>query len=78
MCVNYFDDFIDTLDDKGNNKNIDYSKSIFIDDNPLVIDDLYSKNPKKIIRIRRDKAKYSNIDTVNKVMEVDCLDKLEI
>ena len=65
--------FMDTLDNKSENKNINYLESIFIDDNPMVIDDLYQKHPKQLIRIRRKNVKYSDIDTKCKVLEVDSL-----
>ena len=46
---------------------IDYSNGIFIDDNPDDLIGLYSKNAKKVIRIRRKGIKYSvqDIDNVN-------------
>ena len=38
---------------------INYQDGIFIDDNPQDLIGLYSKNPKQVIRIRRDGNKYS-------------------
>ena len=38
---------------------IDYENGIFIDDNPKDLIGLYSKNPKKLIRLRRAENKYS-------------------
>lgn len=49
------------------NLDIDYSNGIFIDDNPVDLLGLYSKNPKEVIRLRRKNNKYSlkNIDDIN-------------
>lgn len=45
---------------------IDYENGIFIDDNPRDLEGLYKNNPKEVIRIKREGAKYSqkpiNID----------------
>lgn len=38
---------------------LNYANGIFIDDNPKNLLGLYSKNPKQVIRIRREKNKYS-------------------
>ena len=38
---------------------INYSNGIFIDDNPSDLEGLYSKNPLKVIRLRRKENKYS-------------------
>ena len=44
---------------------INYSDSIFIDDNPTDLLGLYSNNPLKVIRIRRIDNKYSSEDIDN-------------
>lgn len=44
---------------------INYKDGIFIDDNPSDLLGLYSKNPLKVIRIRRDDNKYSVKDIDN-------------
>ena len=41
---------------------LDFQNSIFIDDNPNDLLNLYSKNPLKIIRIRREGNSYSKIE----------------
>ena len=48
---------------------IDFKEGIFIDDNPKDLLGLYSKNPFKVIRIRRIDNKYSKIDFDNKNIE---------
>ena len=44
---------------------IDYTNGIFIDDNPDDLLGLYSKNPKQVIRLRRQGNKYSVKDINN-------------
>ena len=44
---------------------IDYTNGIFIDDNPSDLLGLYSKNPKQVIRLRREGNKYSIKDLNN-------------
>lgn len=46
---------------------LDYSKGIFIDDNPEDLLGLYSKNPIEVIRLRRNGNKYSaqNLENVD-------------
>lgn len=46
---------------------IDYENGIFIDDNPIDLLGLYSKNAKKVIRLRRKNNKYSikNLENVD-------------
>jgi len=63
----YFKDIIITKELKGN-LNLNYKDSIFIDDNPIELDSIYSNNPIKTIRIRR--GKYSKLDSINKIVEV--------
>lgn len=38
---------------------IDYENGVFIDDNPRDLEGLYANNPKQVIRIKREGAKYS-------------------
>jgi len=59
--VNYFDGIFITKDLKFN-IDINYSDGIFIDDNPRDLIGLYSKNAKKVIRLRRNHQKYSSED----------------
>jgi len=59
--VDYFDKIIVTEDLKYN-LNINYTKGVFIDDNPRDLIGLYSKNPIKVIRLRRKNQKYSSED----------------
>lgn len=44
---------------------IDYTNGVFIDDNPRDLLGLYSKNPKQVIRLRRQDNKYSIKDINN-------------
>lgn len=64
----YFKEIIITTKDKSKLKNIDYTKGIFIDNNPLEIEKFYNSNATKLIRIKRDTDKYSklklNIDNI--------------
>ena len=49
------------------NLDIDYSNGIFIDDKPQDLIGLYSRHPKKVIRLRRKNNKYSikNLENVD-------------
>lgn len=47
------------------NLDIDYTTGIFIDDNPDDLLGLYSKNAKKVIRLRRPENWYSTMDINN-------------
>ena len=57
----YFKEIIITNKDKSK-LNIDYTKGIFIDNNPLEIKKFYNSKAKYLIRIKRDTDKYSKID----------------
>ena len=57
----YFKDIIITDKDKSL-LNIDYTKGIFIDNNPLELKKFYNSKAKYLIRIKRDTDKYSKID----------------
>lgn len=48
---------------------IDYTNSIFIDDNPRDLDGLYKKNAGKVIRISRENTKYSKTALNNSCIE---------
>lgn len=48
---------------------INYENGIFIDDDPRDLNGLYSKNPIKVIRIRKENNKRSKIDIDNKDIE---------
>lgn len=57
---------------------INYSDSIFIDDNPMDLLGLYSNKPAQVIRIRRKDNKYSSEDINNsEIIEFPSLDKFE-
>lgn len=66
----YFDDIIITQKDKSE-LNIDYKNSIFIDNNPYIIEKIYKTNAKKIIRIRRKSDKYAKVES-NILDMVEC------
>lgn len=55
---------------------IDYANGIFIDDNPEDLKGLYSKNSKKIIRLRRKENKYSIQDLDFNIEEYSNFDEL--
>lgn len=56
--AHFFDALYITSKEKYN-LDIDYTNGIFIDDNPSDLSGLYSKNPIKVIRLRREHNKYS-------------------
>lgn len=58
---------------------INYQDGIFIDDNPKDLIGLYSKNPKQVIRLRRDGNKYSISELDNsKIKEYKLLSEINI
>lgn len=58
---------------------IDYKNSIFVDDNPKDLEGLASRNPYRLIRIRRKEGRYSN-KTVNvqNIEECELLTDIDI
>ena len=64
--ADYFDAIFVTKDLKYE-LDINYTNGIFIDDKPKDIIGLYSKNPYKVIRLRRNNHKYAekNIENIN-------------
>lgn len=48
---------------------MDYTQGIYIDDDPRDLNGLFEKNPKKVIRIRKENNKRSKIDIDNKEIE---------
>jgi len=72
----YFDEIIIT-DSSKSKLNIDYKNSVFIDNNPKDIIDLYNVNPKKIIRIKRSTDKYIAINLENSNI-IECSDFYQI
>ena len=65
--LKYFDDVIITEKEKDTLK-LDFSSSIFVDDNPDVILKLLLKKPLKIIRIKRENNKYSSVVINNSIV----------
>lgn len=64
--------YFNTIMITSNNKyelDINYKEGIFIDDNPKEIEGLYKQKPIKVIRMRREKNKYSKIDMNNDDIE---------
>ena len=73
----YFDDIIYTTNNKYS-LDIDYSDSVFIDDNPKEIIGLCDKNTLQIIRIKRPDAKYSYVQIdKSDVIEISSLNELK-
>lgn len=70
-----FDGIIITQNPKYN-LDINYTNGIFIDDKPSDIIGLYSKNPKKIIRLKRENHKYSDKKLDIKVEEYSSFDQI--
>ena len=75
--VKYFNEIIITKTLKYD-INIDYSKGIFIDDNPRDLIGLHSKNAKKVIRLRRKNQKYSSKDLNINIDEYENLDEIPL
>lgn len=51
---------------------IDYSNGIFIDNSPEEVEKFYKRNPKKVIRIRRENEEMSKKDTsIKEILEYD-------
>ena len=72
-----FDGIIITKEPKYN-LNIDYSNGIFIDDKPADLIGLYSKNPIKLIRLRRKGQKYSDKNIEEYIEEYENFDEILI
>lgn len=70
----YYDELIVTMKHKGN-LDINYEKSIFIDDNPIEIKSILRRKPKELIRIKRINSKYFNVDIEN-IKTVSSLDEI--
>lgn len=55
---------------------LNYLQSVFIDDNPREIESLLIRNPKVIIRIKRNMSKYSEIELKKEVKTVNNLHEI--
>ena len=73
----YYDELLITMNHKGE-LSIPYNEGIFIDDNPKEIENIITKMPKKIIRIKRNNSKYCNNIVKNKIPTVDSLEEIII
>lgn len=71
----YFKDIIITNSDKSK-LNIDYTKGIFIDNNPLELKKFYNSKANYLIRIKRDTDKYSKINLDLDIPEFTNFEKL--
>lgn len=71
----YYSELIVTMKHKGELK-LNYGESIFIDDNPKEILSILKKNPKRIIRIQRNKSLYSNITIDQDVLSFKTLKEI--
>ena len=60
------------------NLDIDYKNSIFIDDKPQDLIGLHSKNPYKLIRIRRENHKYSDKNLDFKIDEYKSFSEIKL
>ena len=74
---NYYSNLIVTMKHKGD-LNIDYGKSIFVDDNPTEILSILNMKPKLIIRVQRDDSLYSDILIDKDVLSYKNLKEIEI
>ena len=75
--VDYFDGIIITKDFKYD-IDLNYSEGVFIDDNPRDLIGLYSKNAKKVIRLRRKNQKYSSEDLNINIEEYENFDEIPL
>ena len=75
--LDYFDGIYITSKPKYD-LDIDYTNGIFIDDNPKDLEGLYSKNPKKLIRLRRNGNKYSKIELNIQIEEYKNLSEINL
>lgn len=76
--ANYFDQIIVTSKYKFE-LDLNYKDGIFIDDDPRDLNGLYTKNPIKVIRIRKENNKRSKIDIDNKdIEEYESFDDIKI
>lgn len=74
----YFDTTIITSELKAT-LDLDYTNGIVIDDDPRDLNQLYEKNPIKVIRIRKQNNKRSKIDLENKnIEEYESFDDINI
>ena len=73
---NYYDDLMVTMKHKGD-LNLDYGKSVFIDDNPTEILSILKKKPKGVIRIQRDSSLYSSISIDRDILSVKSLEDIK-
>ena len=72
-------DVIITTGDKKFNLTIDYEKSIFVDDNPKDLAGLATRNPYRLIRIRRKEGRYSEKPAdIPNLEEVELLTDIKI
>ena len=71
----YYDKLIVTMRHKGL-LFLNYMKSIFIDDNPREIESLLKRKPKKIIRIKRENSKYSELELKRNVLTINNLQEI--
>ena len=71
----YYNKLMVTMKHKGR-LDIDYTNSIFIDDNPIEIQSIMDKKPKMIVRINRTNSKYSDISLDIKIREVKSLKEI--
>lgn len=73
----YFKDIIITNEFKTNLK-LDFSTSIFIDNNPKEILSFYNKGARHLIRVRKENDDYSKLDiSLDSVKEISSFDELK-
>ena len=72
---NYYSDLIVTMTHKGE-LDLCYSESIFIDDNPNEIKSILKRNPRKLIYLKRENAKYNNDLVSNNIVIVNSLKEI--
>ena len=65
----YYDDIIVTSNHKGE-IDLDYANGIFIDDREEEIESIITKNPKRIIAIKRNGDKIKDIETITSLNEL--------
>ena len=75
--IGYFDDIVYTTTSKSK-LNLDYEKSVFVDDNPTEIANLCLTDAKIVVRVKRADCKYSKTEIKNsKIIEIENLKQFD-
>ena len=72
-----FDAILNTLKLKGE-LDLDYEESIFIDDNPNDLLSILKRNPKRLIRVKRENTKYYNQEMKEEIETVSSFEEIKL